>query len=197
MTIQVTRTEHSAAEPRHIARVASDPDQARRLLAIAQILEGSSRADAARNAGMERQTLRDWALRFNAEGVEGLKDCPRPGRKPLLDEGQLAKLDQIVDTQPDPVKDGVVRWRRRDLKVKIKSLFDVEISERPVGRIPRARKFRGLAPRPKHPKADEAQQLISAKILPPHYGNTCLGTPKQSLSKSGSRTRRALASKAR
>ena len=94
-----------------MARVASDPEQARRLLAIAQILEGSCRADAARNAGMERQTLHDWALRINAEGVEGLKDRPRPGRKPLLDEGQLTKLDQIVDTQPDPVKDGVVPER--------------------------------------------------------------------------------------
>jgi len=197
MTIEITRTEYSPAELRRMARVGSDPDQTRRLLAIAQILEGSSRTDAARNAGMERQTLRDWALRFNAEGVEGLKDRPRTGRKPRLDEGQLTKLDQVVDTQPDPVKDGVVRWRCYDLKAKIKSLFDVEISERSVGRILRTRKFRRLAPRPKHPKADEAQQLISAKILPPHYGNACLSTPKQSQSKSGSRTRRALASKER
>jgi transposase len=65
-----------------LARVTSNPDQARRLLAIASILDGASQADAARSAGMERQTLRDWVHRYNAEGVEGLKDRPRAGRKP-------------------------------------------------------------------------------------------------------------------
>lgn len=178
MTIQIARTEFPAAELRHRARVASDPDQARRLLAIASILDGASRTDAAKSVGMERQTLRDWVHRFNAEGVDGLKDRQRTGRKPLLDGEQRAKLDELVETPPDPVKDGVVRWRCCDLKAKVKTLFDVEISVRSVGRILRARKFRRLAPRPKHPKADEAQQLISAKISPPYYGNGCLSTPK-------------------
>ncbi len=77
------------------------------------------------------------------------------------------------------------------MKAKIKTLFDVEISERSVGRILRARKFRRLAPRPQHPKADEAQQLISAKTSPLYYGNACLGTPKESPSKFGFKTRRA------
>jgi transposase-like protein len=111
MTIQITRTEFSAAELRHRARVASDPDQARRLLAIASILDGASRTDAAKSAGMERQTLRDWVHRYNAEGVDGLKDRQRTGRKPLLDGEQRAKLDELVETPPDPVKDGVVPER--------------------------------------------------------------------------------------
>jgi transposase len=178
MTIQIIRAEFSPAELRHRARVASDPDQARRLLAIASILDGASRTDAAKSAGMQRQTLRDWVHRFNAEGVDGLKDRQRTGRKPLLGEEQRAKLDELVETPPDPVKDGVARWRCCDLKAKIKTLFEVEISGRSVGRILRARKFRRLAPRPKHPKADEAQQLISSKISPPYYGNACLSTPK-------------------
>ena len=123
MTIQITRTEFPAAELRHRARVASDPDQARRLLAIASILDGASRTDAAKSAGMERQTLRDWVHRFNAEGVDGLKDRQRSGRKPLLKEEQRAKLDELVETPPDPVKDGVVRWRCNDLKAKRVLIF--------------------------------------------------------------------------
>ena len=191
MTIQITRTEFAAAELRHRARVASDPDQARRLLAIASILDGASRTDAAKSAGMERQTLRDWVHRFNAEGVDGLKDRQRTGRKPLLDGEQRAKLDELVETPPDPVKDGVVRWRCCDLKAKIKTLFDVEISGRSVGRILRARKFRRLAPRPVHPKADEAFQQTSGTIFPGSYGKACRSMPRPSPSKSGSRTRRA------
>jgi transposase len=197
MAIQITRLEHSPAELRHKARVASDPDQARRLLAIASVLEGASRTDAARSAGMERQTLPDWVHRFNAEGIEGLKDRPRAGRKPLLDGDQLVELDRVVETPPDPVKDGVVRWRCSDLKIQIENRFGVEISERSVGRILRARKFRRLAPRPKHAKADEALQQTSRIISPPSYGNTCRSTPRPSLSRSGSRTRPALAKKAR
>jgi transposase len=191
MTIQITRLEYSPAELRHMARIASDPDQARRLLALASILSGASRSDAAKSAGMERQTLRDWVHRYNAEGAEGLKDRPHTGRKPFLNGEQLAKLDQLVDTQPDPVKDGVVRWRCRDLKREIKSRFDVEISERSVGRILRSRKFRRLSPRPKHAKADEAVQQTSAIIFPLSYGKLCRSTPRPSPSKSGSRTKRA------
>ena len=197
MTIEIERTEFSAADLRRKAGEVRDAGQARRLLAMASILSGASRADAAKSAGMERQTLRDWVHRYNAEGVEGLKDRPNPGRKPLLDKEQLLEVDRLVETAPDPVTDGVVRWRCRDLKAKIKDRFGVEISERSVGRILRARGYRRLSVRPKHPKADEALQANSAKIFPPAYGNICPGTPRPSPSKSGSRTRLALARKAR
>lgn len=197
MTIQITRTEFSAAELRQKARQASDAAQARRLLAIASILDGASRTDAAKCAGMERQTLRDWVHRYNAEGVEGLHGRPHLGRKPRLGEEQLAELGRVVETPPDPVKDGVVRWRCCDLKRQIKNRFDVELSERSVGRILRARGFRRLSVRPKHPKADEALQQTSVIIFPPHYGTTCRSTPRASPSRSGSRTKRVWASRAR
>ena len=58
-----------------------DANQSRRLLALASILDGACRDEAARNAGMDRQTLRDWVHRYNAEGVEGLLDRPRSGRE--------------------------------------------------------------------------------------------------------------------
>ncbi len=166
MTIEIVRTEFSAAAVRRKACQASDPDQARRLLAIASILSGASRGDAAKSAGMERQTLRDWVHRYNAEGVEGLKGRPQLGRKPILGPEHLGEFDKLVETPPDPVKDGVVRWRCADLKSQIERRFGVEISERSVGRILKARGFRKLSVRPKHPKADAASQQTSRTIFP-------------------------------
>ena len=99
----------NAAELRAQAKVAVTPDQARRLLAIALLREGSSREDAARSTGMDRQTLRDWVHRFNAEGPEGLCDRKAPGRSRRLDAAQLAELKARVEAGPDPAKDGVVR----------------------------------------------------------------------------------------
>jgi transposase len=166
MTIEITRTEFSAAELRRKACQLSDAAQARRLLAVASILDGASRTDAAKSAGMERQTLRDWVHRYNAEGVEGLRGRPHLGRKPRLGEEQLAELGRVVEMAPDPVKDGVVRWRCCDLKRQIKDRFDVELSERSVGRILRVQGFRRLSVRPKHPKTDEAFQQTSGIIFP-------------------------------
>jgi len=191
MTIHITRVEFTAAGLRRKACQVSDPDQARRLLAIASILDGASRSEAAKSAGMDRQTLRDWVYRYNAEGAEGLKDRPHPGRKPLLGDEQLVQLDKLVETKPDPVKDGVVRWRCADLKAQIKRRFGVEISERSVGRILKARGFRRLSVRPQHPKADEASQQTSRTVFPGSYARACLSMPGTSPSKSGFRTRPA------
>jgi transposase len=166
MTITITRTDFSAEELRHEARRVRDANQARRLLALALIFEGASRSEAARLSGMDRQSLCDWVHRYNAEGIAGLRDRPRTGRKPLLNEDQLAGVGGIVETKPDPVKDGVVRWRCADLKAQIKRRFGVEISERSVGRILNARGFRKLSARPQHPKADEASQQTSRTIFP-------------------------------
>jgi transposase len=90
---------------------------------------------------MNRQTLADWVHRYNCEGIAGLRDRQRTGRKPLLKRDQLAELDQIVETPPDPVADGVVRWRCADLKALIAKRFGIEISEGSVGRIGNVRSF--------------------------------------------------------
>jgi transposase len=179
MAITITRTDCSAEDLRREARRARDASQSRRLLALALIVEGASRSDAARTAGMDRQTLRDWVHRYNAEGVGGLLDRPRAGRKPLLSQDQLAGLDALVETQPDPAVDGVVRWRCLDLKAAIAKRFGVEISERSVGRILNERGFRKLScaqvarravarrgARPKHPEADTAAQEAFRQTSP-------------------------------
>ncbi len=166
MAVAITRTELSARELRAEARRTKDSYQARRLLALALVLDGASRRAAARAAGMDRQTLRDWVHRYNAEGVEGLCDRARSGRPPRLSEAQLAELAQLVEAGPEAARHGVVRWRCLDLRAEIKARFEVEISERHVGRLLKRLGFTRLSVRPRHPQADEAAQQAFKKTLP-------------------------------
>jgi transposase len=165
MAIEVLRRDRSAAELRKLARSTKDTRQARRLLSLALVLDGVSREGAARAGGMDRQTLRDWVHRYNCDGPEGLMDRPRCGRPPALDEHQLGQLDAIVEEGPDIAVHKVVRWRCADLKDVIKDRFDVEMSERHVGRLIKVRGFRRLSARPRHPKADQAVQSAFKKTL--------------------------------
>src|ERR671912_857781 len=92
------RRDYPPSELRRRAARERDRRAAMRLLAIASALEGMTRAEAARLAGMERQALHDAVLRFNAEGPEGLHDRPRPGRPERLSEGQQAALTLVDAT---------------------------------------------------------------------------------------------------
>lgn len=158
MAIEIERNEHTAAELRRLACRAGSPAQARRMLAIALVMEGSDRTTAARSCGMDRQTLRDWVHRYNAEGVAGLTDRRRPGRPPRLSAAQVAEMVEIVEAGPEVAVDRVVRWRCIDLKGVVADRFAVTLSERQVGRILNRQGYRRLKPRPQHPKADEAAQ---------------------------------------
>src|SRR5215510_12791294 len=82
------RGEHSARAFRELAVKAKDPNQARRLLALAAVREGKGREEAARIGGMDRQTLRDWVHAYNEKGVDGLINAKAPGRKPKLNPAQ-------------------------------------------------------------------------------------------------------------
>jgi transposase len=167
MTVAVTRQELSAGELRHEARRCRDPAAARRMLALAAVLEGGSRAEAARHAGMDRQTLRDWVHRHNAEGLAGLRDRRRPGRRPRLTPEQAAELEAIVEAGPDAERDGVARWRRVDLQAWIERRFEVRLHERSVGKLRRRRGFAKLTVRPRHPERDEAAQAAFRQPSPP------------------------------
>jgi len=167
MALAITRLELSAENLRGAARRTKDADQACRLLALALVLEGASRTAAARACGMDRQTLRDWVIRYNEEGVEGLRDRPRSGRRSRLNAEQLAELSRLVEEGPDIAVHRVVRWRCVDLQAEIKARFDVEISERHVGRLLGQLKFTRLSVRPSHPQADEAAQQAFKKTSPP------------------------------
>src|SRR3954463_12273431 len=135
MTVAITREGLDAGELRRGAGRCRDARAARRMLALALVLEGASREAAARCAGMDRQTLRDWVHRYNAEGIEGLRDRRRPGPRPRLTPAQEAELAAAVDQGPDPDRDGVVRWRRVDLRALIETRFAVRLHERSVGKL--------------------------------------------------------------
>ena len=89
------RQDFTPAELRRLATRTKDVAQARRLLAIAAILDGALRAEAARIGGMDRQTLRDWVIRFNEQGPEGLTNMVSPGSPPKLDEEHRAFLARV------------------------------------------------------------------------------------------------------
>src|SRR5690349_19584276 len=166
MTVAITREELGAVELRREAGRCRDARAARRMLALALVLEGRSRAEAARAAGMDRQTLRDWVHRYNAEGLAGLRDRRRPGPRPRLTPEQEAELATAVERGPDPERDGVVRWRRVDLKALIETRFTVRLHERSVGKVLRRLGFTRLSVRPRHPKADAAAQAAFKKTSP-------------------------------
>ena len=113
------------------------------------MLEGASRTEAARICGMDRQTLRDWVHRYNAEGLAGLLDRPRPGRPPRLSPAQEAELARLVEAGPDSPVQGVVRWRRVDLHAHDRGRFGVELPERTVGKLLGRLGFTRLSVRPR------------------------------------------------
>ena len=145
------REDFSAADLRALARESRNTRQCRRLLALAAVAEGRSRGEAAAIGGMDRQTLRDWVHRFNAEGPEGLLDRKTDGPTPKLTVAQKAELAALVEAGPDRTTDGVVRWRRVDLKAVIEERFGVVYHERSVSRLLDELGFSHLSARPRHP----------------------------------------------
>src|SRR3954451_13005441 len=133
MTGAITREGLDAGELRREAGRCRDARAARRMLALALVLEGASREAAARYAGMDRQTLRDWVHRYNAEGLAGLRDRPHSGPTPRPRPEQLAELARVAEDGPDPEQDGVVRWRMVDLQAVIARRFGVQLHERSFG----------------------------------------------------------------
>ena len=161
------RSDFDAATLRRLARRCGNARQAGRLLALAAVYDGMSRTDAARVGGMDRQTLRDWAHRFNDEGPDGLLHRKGAGRRSFLTEAQKAELGTIVETGPDPVIDGVVRWRRIDLQRVIEERFGVTYQERSISDLLKELGFARLSGRPQHPKQDERVMEAFKKISPP------------------------------
>ena len=148
------RTDYDASQLRRFAKQSRCSRQSRRLLSLAAIYDGMSRADAARVGGMDRQTLRDWVHRFNDEGPDSLFDRQENGSVRRLSAEQLEELASIVETGPDPDRDGIVRWRRVDLKRVIEKRFGVVYGERYVSQILHDLGFSHMSARPRHPGQD-------------------------------------------
>jgi transposase len=159
-------TGRTPAELRALARRERDGRVSARLLALANALDGMSRDAAARAAGMDRQTLRDWVHRYNAEGVEGLRDRPRPGRPRALDEGRQATLKALVLRGPKLERDGCVAWRVRDLCGLVERRFGVRYSESGIRRVLHGLDLSWQKARPIHPEADPKAQERFKKTCP-------------------------------
>jgi transposase len=130
---------------------------------LANALEGMSRDGAAKQAGMDRQTLRDWVLRFNQAGVEGLHDRPRRGRPSFLTEGQLATFKAWVLRGPDPERDGRSSWTAKDLCRLVEDRFAVSYSENGMLRLLHELGLSWQKTRPVHPQADLKMQQAFKK----------------------------------
>ena len=149
------REDYLAEELRALARRSKNVNQSRRLLSLAAVRDGMDRGAAAKIGGMDRQTLRDWVHRFNALGPGGLFDNWTEGPKPRLSEAQLAQFAKVVEAGPDREIDGVVRWRRIDLKRVIGEKFGVDFHPRYVGKLLKKLGFSHISARPRHPAQDE------------------------------------------
>jgi transposase len=161
------RDDFEAEELRGFAKRAKNANQARRLLAIAAILDGMDREEAALIGGMDRQTLRDWVYRFNGQGPDGLINIKPRGRRPRLSDEQKQKLCDLVEAGPDPQKDGVTRWRCVDLKRVLGQQFGVDLSEVRLGRILKELGFSHISARPRHPAQDVQAIATFKKTFPP------------------------------
>ena len=166
--IRITRVDLDAGGLRLAARRSSSVAASRRMLALALVLEGKSRTEAAQAAGMDRQTLRDWVHRYNEEGLAGLSDRHGDfGPRRLLSPEQEAEIAAWVRAGPDLAEHGVVRWRRADLVRAIKARFGIVLAERTMSTVLRRLGFRRLVPRPRHPGHDAAAQAAFGATSPP------------------------------
>ena len=172
----VLRMDVTADDVRRQARRTRDANQARRLLALATIYEGGSRADAARVGGVGLEIVRDWVERFNAEGPDGLVDRKAPGPSPRLNQAQRRALAAAVESGPRPAVHGVrpkagqtdvVRWRLADLAQWVREEFRVTVSAQTLSRALRALGKRTLSARPRrHAQAAGAVEDFKKASLP-------------------------------
>jgi len=155
---------------RQLAKATKDAAQSRRLLALAEIYDGGMRSDAARIGGVGLQVIRDWVLRFNAEGPSGLIDRKAPGNPPKLNDSQRQALAAIVESGPIPAIHGVVRWRLKDLEQWIFEEFHVSLDETTVGRELKSLGFRKISARPRHYAQNELAIEDFKKVSLPSWG---------------------------
>jgi len=161
---------------RKLARTSNDADQTRRLLALSVIYEGGRRTEAAQVGGVELQTVRDWVLRFNAGGPEGLIDGKAPGGEPKLTPAQKQALIGIIERGPIPAIHGVVRWRLTDLAGWVFDEFGVSLSESGMSRIVRGLGFAKLSARPRHHAQNEYAIEDFKKTAPPSWQRSATGS---------------------
>lgn len=197
VAVAITRMDYTARDLRAAAKRSDDVAAARRMLALALVLEGKSRSEAATCCGMDRQSLRDWVHRYNAEGLEGLRNRTAPGAQPKLSREQERGVAELVRNGPDLTEHGVVRWRRIDLAHVIEQRYGVKLAERSVGDLLRRLGFRRISVRPRSPEQNAEAQEAHKKTFPIWSLPVSPRMRRASRSNSGGRMKPASASRAR
>lgn len=174
---------------RQLARQTKNADQARRLLALASIYDGGSRAEAARLGSVTVQIVRDWAVRFNERSPDGLINGKAPGNRAKLNDAQRQALAKIVESGPIPAIHGVVRWRRKDLVQWLFEEFRISIDETTVGRELKALGFAKLSARPRHHARNELEGEVFKKTSLPLWQKSRRHARQARISKSGGPTK--------
>ena len=165
---------------RVLAKAIKGAAHARRLLAVAEIYDGGARSDAARIGGVGLQTVRDWVLRFNVRGPDGLIGGKAPGNRPKLDAAQRKALAEIVASGPIPAVHGVVRWRLVDLAQWIFEEFGLSLSETTVSRELKRLGFVKLSARPRHHAQNELAVEAFKKVSRPSWQGSKRACPPAS-----------------
>jgi transposase len=173
------RSDYTSADLRRFARRSGDADQVRRLLAVALILDGGSRSEAAKIAGVTLQIVRDWVLRFNEGGPDRLATRKAPGRASILNGEQRAQLAAIVEAGPIPAAHGVVRWRLVDLAQWIWDEFALSVTRHTLGRELRTMGYRKLSARPRHHGQEPDDIVDFKKASPPVWRRSSGGSRKE------------------
>jgi transposase len=163
------RSDFTGTDLRRLARSTEDAKQVRRLLALAAIYDGASRSDAARIGDVGLQIVRDWVMRFNAEGPAGLVDRKPPGPSPRLNAAHRAALAVTIESGPMPALHGVVRWRLVDLCQWLWEEFQVSVARQTLGRELRVLGYRKLSARPRHHAQAEGAIEHFKKVSQPSW----------------------------
>src|SRR3954451_25004943 len=172
------RPDYGAAQLWAFAKATRNAGQSRRLLALAEIYDGGSRTKAAQVGGVGLQTIRDWVVRFNARGPDGLIDRKAPGNTCKLNHSQRQAVAEMVENGPTPAIHGVVRWRLKDLTLWIWEEFRISLSETTLSRELRALGYRKLSARPRH-SAQNPEALEAFQKSPRHLGDDPGGPPER------------------
>jgi transposase len=141
---------------RCLAKSENNARISRRMLAIANALSGMDRKTAAEAAGMDRQALRDWVIRYNEYGIEGLRDRWGKGRPARLDEHEQSELAAIILRGPDPETDGLSAYTLEDLVHIAKERFGKSFHPASMSRVVRRLGFSRQKTRASHPMKDPA-----------------------------------------
>ena len=163
------RRDFDAPELRRAARKSKDANQARRLLTLATIYAGGTRTGAAAVGGVGLQVVRDWVIRFNADGPAGLLDRKAPGQPALLKARHRRALAELIEAGPIPAVHGVVRWRLIDLAQWVWEEFRITVSETTLGRVLRKMGYRKLSARPRHHAQNSHAAAAFKKTSPPAW----------------------------